>query len=411
MRKYLSLFFLLAASYMAFAGTITEQSFNSAGYKDFYINDANGFSCTTFVVNTPDLNGEVFPVFSLRAKFLPKSVGNPIIKVYLNDSSEPLGEYFPHNFSNGTVRIVLPREQLRASNNLKVCGKPAPENSIWINADSTFGLYHMPYFPPIKGLELGLETYHPKVGVPFELIATARNHGSEDAFVSLSYRRIDLREALPEASVLDGETSKTGVVRRCQKKGQNAECIVPGELEISYKAVANKPVPMTLLPAVMLYTNVFGEEEIVVSNRPNIGAVDTNRVVTQILLENDKGFSGQKMPIRVLVKNTGVEARNVVVILKTGLEVLGPDSQTVNTLREGETIELQFEGRARQAGTYNIGCAFKYEDREAECASTNLLVETQPITLQLVAAIALTLLGIAVFIYFYYIKKEQATHD
>ncbi|VVC00370.1 Uncharacterised protein [uncultured archaeon] len=407
--KYcIALFALLLAGYITSAATISEQDFKSQGKQDFYISDSNVFSCKDFDVSLPaDTNAEIFPVFSLRAKFLPSEAGNPLITLFINSQKEAFAEYRPADFRNGVARIVLPFGTLRVGDNtIRVCGKAAPGNSIWITADSTFGLYEMPYFPKEGGLEFQLESTKPRVKVPFDIIAVARNFGSVDAPISLSYRRIDLREALPEASVLGGETSKTGVVEKCREWSTGGKCAVPGELRISYKAVANKAVPMSLLPAVMVFMNAFGEEEQFISNRPAIEAIDSNRVSGQVLLENDKAVAGQKMPLKIVLKNTGVQARGIKVTLRTGMEISGQDSQEVPVLNEGQSQELRFEAGATQPGNYEISCLIEYEGEQYSCPGTTILVEKPALSIEMAGALLLTLAGLGVLAYFYYFKKD-----
>ncbi len=407
MRKLLALFFLLAACAIAAAGTVQESTFKSMGYNEFYIRDSNSFACSEYTLLFPkDTNAQIFPVLSLKVLYLPTPSGAPVIKLYLNNDAQPVAEYLAHDLRDGVARLVLGREKMGESNTLRICARAAPGTTIWVTSDSKYGIYEIPYFPKGKGLTVGLETYSPMVGVPFEIVAVARNYGSEDAAVSLSYRRLDLKESLPEASVLDGQTSKSGVVGKC-RQWQGFECLSPGELMISYKAVANKGVPMTLLPAVMLYTDVFGEE-MVVSNRPDIGAVDSNRVSAQILLQNDKSFAGEKIPVKILVKNSGIIASAIKVRLRTGLEPSGPETQEIAALGEGQVQELRFEAGASRPGNYELGCIFEYEGEQFECHSTNILLEPQALTPELISAALLTLAGLGVFAYFYYFKKEEA---
>ncbi len=408
MRKLLILFFLLAAGYITMGQTLHEDTFKSLGYQDFYIRDSNFFACSNYTFPVPnDTNADALAVLSLKVAYLPSQGGTPILDVYLGDDKAPLAEFLPQDLTNGFARIVLPRDRLGGGKNLvRVCGKASPGNTIWISSGSAYGLYKIPYFPKGRGLVAGLETYKPMVGVPFEIVAIAKNYGGEDAQVSLSYRRLDLKQSLPEASVLDGETSKTGVVKKCTQWGENSKCLQPGELKITYKAVANKPVPMTLLPAVMVYSDVFGEET-VISNRPDIGALDSNRVIAQVLLENDKSFAGQKIPIKILVKNTGIPASNISVKIRTGLEVGGDEEKTIASLSEGQTEEVTFTAMAAQPGNYELGCSFSYEGRQFECQSTNILLEPQAFTPELIGAALLTIAGLAVFGYFYYYKKDE----
>src|SRR3989344_7842571 len=141
----LSLIFL---SYITPAPAAEEFSFKGLGYSDFYINDFNSTNCTAYeFLYAGDLNAGLFPVLSLKADFSP-SPGKPAkITVFFNDENA-VAELKYGDFTNGFARVDIPREKVRESNRLMVCGTTSfTVNQITISADSFFGVYSKAFFP------------------------------------------------------------------------------------------------------------------------------------------------------------------------------------------------------------------------------------------------------------------------
>ena len=399
----LSLIFL---SYITPAYTSEEFSFKSLGYSDFYINDFNSTNCTAYeFLHTKDLNASLYPVLSLKADFSP-SPGKPAkITVFFNDENA-LTELKYADFTNGFARIDIPREKVRESNRLAVCGTTSyTVNRITISADSFFGVYSKAFFPRENGLTLEPETYRPVMGAPFTAKVVARNYGSENQAVVLSYRRPELEESMDAVSIISGETTMEGVAPKCAERDEKGGCVRPGEFSISYTLVANRAVPMTLLPGTMKYTDIFGDERTVLSNRPSIEALP-EQVSAQVFLSQDSAFTGETVPIRIKLKNLGSETlENLSVKLETGLEALGNETETLATLEPGKETEVVFSGKGLSAGNYSVGCTAIYGAKITECTEAPIKLENGGVGIGVLAGAAFLLASIAVFAYFYF-KKE-----
>jgi len=405
MKRGFILIFLLLCSYITAGAVIAELEFKSQGYKDLYINDSDFFSCTSFDFLSPDMNGETFAVLSLRAGFGSQPKEASLLKVYFNNAL--LDELNFRDFPNWVSRIEVPAETISGSNEVKVCGKAAvASGTIKVGADSAFGIYSGAHFPEKDGFTLDLETYAPYVGIPFTARAVARNYGTQDAPVLLTYRKQELEENTPEISVLKGETSKQGIVPKCRERNEGNVCTKPGEYAIEYEIVANKAVPFTVLPAMMTFTNIFGEQEQRLTQRPNLGALEPpHKISVQMAFEKDKLFTGQKVPLKVRVQNISEQQVEGIRILPiSGMEISGEAEKTIASLSPGQSSEVSFSALAQGSGNYVVGCKAEYESRALECDTTSITIQSG-LDIKLVASILLALISVAVFAYFYQ-KKE-----
>ncbi|MEK6957835.1 MAG: hypothetical protein AABW99_02560 [archaeon] len=399
---------LILTSYITLGATISEFTFAQQGYKDFYINGFDSYGCSEYnFLNTVDLNGEVFPIISLKAYFAPNPGREAEVKAFLNGDVDAIAELKFSDFMDGTARIWVPREKIVHENSLSVCGKTSfTVNSIKIGADSSYGVYYAPYFPAKDGFVLNLETYAPIVGKPFRVTAVAKNYGSEDASVKLDYRRSELEESLKELSVLDGTTSEEGVVPKCIERGANADCTKPGELGISYMVVANKAVPMTLLPAIITYTNIFGEQEKRLTNRPDFGAYDPPQLISaKISLDRDRAIVGEPTSLNVIVKNQSEEAvENAKITLSSNLEIIGEEMLETGALQKGEEKRLSFSVRGVEVGNYGINCLAQYNGREFSCETAQMTLERGGIGMEIISATVLLVIALGAFAYYYFKK-------
>ncbi len=405
MKKTLLILSLILFSCITAASIVQEFSFKNQGYQDFYIKDMNVEQCKSFdFIYTGEVNGKTFQIISLKSGItqIPKSTAK--ITVFFNGAQ--VAELVQNDFSDGLARITLPEAVMKENNTIKICGETSENaNTIKIFADSKFGVYSGAYFPQGRGYEMQLETYAPYVGVPFKITAVARNFGTEDAQVSLSYRKAELERAAPEVSVLDGETSKNGIVPKCSKWDSRGNCSAPGEFSISYFIVAHKAVPFTLLPSVMRFTNVFGEGQSMLTNRPDLGAVEPpHKISVKVALDNDKLYTGESIPLKITVQNTSKEnVQGIVVIPKTGLEVAGESAKTLGALSPTQSEDAIFRVKGLAAGNYVLGCTAEYGSRTLECETTTVTLQ-KGIGIEVISSIVLALISLAVFAYFYFKK-------
>ncbi|MCK4883633.1 MAG: hypothetical protein KAS30_02055, partial [Candidatus Diapherotrites archaeon] len=198
-----------------------------------------------------------------------------------------------------------------------------------------------------------------------------------------------------------GETSSNGIVPKCKNRGENEECIEPGEYRISYTAVATKAIPMTLLPATMEYENIFGEKEEMLSNRPSFEAIEREDMLSvQTTLNTDSILAGEEILIKIKLNNQGkTNIEHINLKLITGLEVIGEKSRILS-LEPGHEITAEFKAKGITAGNYTIGCEAIYGETVSQCVESTLKIENSGLGKELLAGIAFLLVALAVFTYF-----------
>jgi len=389
------------------AKTIEEFDFKSLGYKDFYINDFNKEGCVNFDFSySSDLNGYVFPIFTLKADF-PKDPKN-MAKIMVLVNGVEVKELKYDDFMVGVAHVWLPKNVFGKTNTIKVCGKTSKtQNKIGILADSYFGIYETAYFPDSGGLTLELETYNPYVGRIFKIDSIARNYGSQDVEVELFYRQKDLEEKGAQLSILKGETSKKGVVPKCIARNANSECEKPGTLRITYYAVPQQAIEMSVLPSVMAFKNEFGERQTIFSNTPMIKSIDyPEKITPQIFTKSDKVFAFEPIKLVIKLKNNSAQTiQNISLELKGDLEgQSGPIK--IASIQPDETKEVEIVAKPVDAGNYQINCIAKYEDENSECKPSLIRIEKKGFSLNEILPLLLALASVVAFIYFYTKKTE-----
>ena len=406
MKYKILLITLLMFGYITNAGAITEFTFEEQGYDDFYINGVDSFDCTKFnFFYNEDYNSALFPFLSINAEFFPTEGKNTQIIVYFNDDNSE-ADLTASDFSNNFARIALSREKLKKNNEIRICGKTSfSVNKIKISSKSYFGVYFAPLFKE-NSFILELDSYHPTKDIPFSINAVAKNYGSKETKVNIEYRRPELEEKTPEISILTGETQKEGVIPPCQKRDLDLDCVIPGEYQISYLAVANISGPMSLLPAILSYEDVFGETRQVESNRPNIGVLEPeDELSAQIFLDKDNPFTGEEIKTKIRVLNKGkTRINNIDVSLLTGLEVIGEENKEIDFIETGQTKEVAFTAKGLTTGEYSLSCNVQYNGKEIDCSKTKISITTESLSNEILLGIGFVIIALATFLY-YYLKK------
>ncbi|MEM4326557.1 MAG: hypothetical protein QXZ13_00080 [Candidatus Diapherotrites archaeon] len=388
------------------ATPIEVKSLEELGYKDFYVNEFNTYYCKEYSLSFQnDVNAFVFPIMQISSEIQGYPNGTEELRIYLNNNLvEELDFFEPVN----NKLVYFPKEMWEKNNTLKVCIKTSFNiNKIGFLAKTRIGLFESYYFPKEDGFKLELETYEPILGKQFKISAVAKNYGSKDLDVSIYYRKSELEKVLKELSILKGETAKKGVVPKCEKRNENNECIKPGVLKLSYDAVANKAIQMSILPAVMEFTDVFGNKQILLSNRPEVYVKEPQKdIMAEIVMKKDKIPKNQVFEVSVLLKNISEKEINDI---KVDLDTpQGKISQNVARISKNEIMEVKYNIKIEEAGNYDLGCEVFYNENKIECKKTNLIITNEFVNVETIMGILLGLIGLGVLAYFYFKKESNA---
>ncbi|MCX6801035.1 MAG: hypothetical protein NTZ73_02510 [Candidatus Diapherotrites archaeon] len=268
---------LLLLIFPAFA---FEKTFSELGYPGLNVETVRSTNCSTINFSVPQetLNSDLFPIFSLKMEYYPMLGGDSRITIKLDNSREI--KILPMDFSCDEecwARVSVPKEEMGAENSAEICaisGKSTSE--LVLLSESKIGFYDTPVFSLRKespGTIL--------LGQKAKLKIIATNSGSKDANVFVQFISPLTREAIEITSfdVVEGESSARTVI----KSGETREFVfyIKPTLASGYNLPA----------AVLFFENVFGEEQKVVSNHPQLEVIEPKDVKVVIVASKPEGKS------------------------------------------------------------------------------------------------------------------------
>ncbi len=421
--RQLKLFWVLLALMAVFAllpfasaKIIEETAFSSLGYENFVVSGAETSGCAEYAF-VSDMEKPIaerntqYTIFSVHAAFEPVAERDANISVFFNSLEEAIAVLPATSFLDGWARVGLPRSVLQAENVVVVCTNTSHTTAkITVINDSKVGTYLKPDFSSESGFEVTASTLTPKQEQDFRIYVTLRNYGSEGTDVFMRYRYEHLDTAMPEIEVVEGELEKSGYISPCEERDENGMCTKPSETVFVYTAKPVRATIMTLLPAVLRYTNIFGEEITKESNRLVIEAVLPEINIKPFIISTKQNYvTGETAQFRLAVKNEGRDAlHNLQGIVTTtpGLELFGSALIRIEEIKPGETLYFDFNANAGAvAGNYSIGCGISYIDynvEETACEAFRIGYEQPQINTILIAAALLAVVAAAVYAYIHF---------
>ena len=388
----LALLFILLLAVNASAKVIKETSFNGSGYQDFLIEEKDSFLCQE-IIFPQDLqynSSEYYHFLSVHAQFLPIDIGRAQVQVIFG---EDINKFFStKDFKNGWVRILLPREKLQEKNSVTICGKASDSIAqVKILNDSKTGTY----LSPELILEKTPETFFPLTGEEIKIKVELTNKGSEQAFVSLRHKK-EIVE-YDQIEVIRGKTFFDGLI-------EAGETIA---LDYSIKTV--KTTELQLPAAIASYTNVFGEQETILSDYPVIYILSNEQSIRPVILvDNALAKTGEKVEATLAVKNNSITSfQNLVTKLELpeGLSLQGEKQFVIDSLSPGETKYFKFAVLSNQPGKFDLGCVSTYLQKEItqqQCPTSSLTIESTQPNYPIIIGVGLLLAGIAIYALMYF---------
>jgi len=402
---------MFAAS--AFALTYKETTLKGLGYANFEAEGIEIQDCTEIeFLKTIDLNYETRPIFSVHVEFLPLAGKRDEINVFFNNSLEPIAALKPKDFLNGWARVKLPFSRFEEKNHINICVRTGEiGNKIVIHNDSTIGYYSKADFEEEGAFYISVTPASPDLLDEFRVDVVLRNFGNEDANVVLKYRKDYLERETPETMLVKGKTILTTNIEKCTERDGLGRCANPHEVTFAYYLRPKIKGMISLLPAIVEYTNPFGEIVAVESNRPNVIIREPEiKVKAFVKIPEQEIIVGQNIGTKIIVTNEGARTlQNIEVkILNNRLGLSGSDKALIDVLTGKETREFPFTLKAIEAGKREIGCTITYLDQnllKTGCTSAFVEVKKPYIPIEVIAGALLTIAAAAFFAYLYWIKK------
>ena len=391
--------------------TLSETVLGDAGFEDFAVEGQIVEKCREVqFISTAPVNPDAFAVFSANVEFFPVSSIESIVTVFFNGSK--ISEINAQKFQNGFARIELPKNKTLETNKLKVCLKTSYSTTkIVLKKESLVGDYLKPDFSEAGAFRLSTEPYSPRLFEEFKVTATLKNSGSEDAVVTLKYRKDHLENETPETSLVKGKTIIENVtVEKCKERKENGECISPGTASFEYYLRPKISGTITLLPAVAEFENIFGERVAFESNRPDITITEPLIKIRSFISVPKKEYvAGEKATLLLVMSNDSfTPALNVTGKIEptNGLQAAEQKSFLFDSIEGKETVEKEFSVTSAQPGIYEVDCSVVLADgAELPCEKATIEFKKPGFSPQVAGGIVLLLIGAAVYGYIFYIKK------
>ncbi len=406
MKYILALALLLVLGANTHALTLEETNLTDLGFTTISISEPSTTICET-IAFTP-FNGYSEEgndtVLRLHTTFLPASESDANVSVYLNGQATPFAVWFPSDIhpDSQVASVIIPSaQQTSPQTTMQICATSSPSSDTLNVDDATIGLYQQARFDEPGAFATIIAGENPVLGeeIPIQVVLT--NNGGESAFVNVDYRKYEL-EYVP---LLKGETGfQTN--------------ILPGQTKvITYKIKPLRAVSILLPPAVLTYTNIFGEKIVQDSERAFllVAAPEFN-VKGAFLVPQNRVKVNESMDVDWVVQNEGITPISGIdatfFVRPEGL--ISPASASMDTLSPSDAKSRTFTVSFSKPGLYELGCTLTSKDNPSlttSCQSVMIEVVEDNTGITLLFSLLLLLIAVSVYAYIYILpnapKKEE----
>lgn len=340
----------------------------------------------------------------LHVDVLPLSEADANVSVYVNDDSKPLKAWYPNEIhvDSHYVSVILPASvQTEPETTLHICATSSPSTES-LNVDQgTIGLYQQARFDEEGSFATIIAGENPVLGeeIPIQVVLT--NNGGEEGFVTVDYRKYEL-DYVP---LLKGETGFQATIQ-------------PGQTKIiTYKIKPLRAVSILLPPAVLTYTNIFGEKIVQESTRAflEVNAPEFN-VKAAFLVPQNRVKVNESTSVRWVVQNEGItplQGIDAFFFVKPE-GTITPNFANIGQLSPSDSQSQSFTLSFDKPGTYELGCKLTSSvdpTLTTDCQSVTLEVVEDSAAITILFSLLLLLIAVSVYAYIYILpnapKKEE----
>ncbi len=401
MRK--NILFILATIALLATGAhalvLSETTLSTSGFNGLILTGpsqtvCDDFTFTPFTAYTAEGNDTVL---TLNVETNPVSDPDSNVTVFLNDEKFQT-IYSRDLLENGNIHILIPAEnQVSETNTIRVCGATSSESqSLRVSRDTKIGLYQQPRFNTINSFQTLIAGTKPELGEPIDIELYLTNLGGEAVNVNIDYRKYEL-DYVP---LLKGETGFTGT-------------ILPGETKkLSYNIKPLRAVSILLPPAVLTYTNIFGEKIVQESTRPYLLVEGPEfNVRAAFLVPQIRVNVNEPVQVQWVAQNDGIVAVNGVKATYTVYPegTINPSSTTIDSLSPAKAVTQNFTVTFSKPGIYTLGC---YLSPNADptlttnCQSATIEAIEPNTGITLLFSLLVLLIAIVVYAYIYVLPNR-----
>lgn len=400
MRKEI-LFILLVATFLggqASALVIDEKTLSTSGFSGLIVDGFGQSHCDDFTFDafTGYLENGNDTILTLNMQTTPTHDNDANVQVFVNENffqtirSRDLLE-------NGNIHIRIPADVQQNENTIRICGNNSTVTQrTTVRSDTKIGLYQLARFDSSDAFRTVIAGKEPVLGDPIAIELYLTNIGGEAADVSIDYRKYEL-DYIP---LLKGETGFTGT-------------ILPGETKkLSYDIKPLRAVSILLPPAVLHYTNIFGEEITQESTRAFllVDAPEFN-VRGAFLVPQVRVNVNEPVNVQWVAQNDGITSiqgiKATFTVYPEGK--MTPSTSEIDTLSPAKAVSQFFTVTFEKPGIYTLGCflspkADPYLTTNCQSATIEVVEPNTGITL--LFSLLLLLIAIAVYAYIYVLPNR-----
>ncbi len=343
-------------------------------------------------------------VLRLPATLFPLTEADARVSVFLNSTETPFTTFSPVDVihdDSGIITLILPRDDIVAEiNTLRVCATSSPSTDELSIQNGTLGVYQQPRFDEPGSFSMYVNG-NPILGDEIEITLQLTNHGGEAVNVNVDYRKFEL-ESVP---LLKGQTGFDGRIN-------------PGQTQtISYRIKPLRAISILLPPAVLTYTNIFGENITQFSERAflEVNSPPFN-VSGAFLVPKNRVNVGETLPVEWVVQNEGIESINGVsaTFFMRPSGTLQPAQLVVETLSPSMAHTQSFNVTFSEVGTYVIGCTLASQldtTLQTNCQSVTVEVVEENSLIAVVFSLVLLLIAMGVYVYIYILPQHPVKQE
>jgi hypothetical protein len=377
-KKFLILFLLLIII------NVNAQTFalENNGLTQIEINESDSRVCENFTL--PVVEEEGRGIMSLIAEFRGEAADNTYISVKFNDEEEQV--FWPENLVCGTdcvLRVFTP--SLDEENEVRVCLNTGGKTNFARLYDSSWlGVFETPV---IEIEHTSLEEI--VLGQRARMKINVKNTGTIDANIFVQFLAEDLRSFLKITSfdIVEGDAS----ARTNLAAGEEKEFI--------YYIKPTKSSGYNLPSAVLTFENVFGENQKIYSNHPQLIVNDPTQIdlilVSEELTNNDFEF-------KLVVNNNWDEEFNGIITINPS-DLIEDYDENIK-INPNEEVELTFETKNLSPGQYSILAQVESDQISYLSNSLEFSINKKDYIFEIIFSFIAVIIGIGIFVWIYFQK-------
>jgi hypothetical protein len=379
----LMIFFLLINGAFAYQESLKEFGFSELSNTEKYTK-----KCTTLTFAVPEeFRAEKgAPILSIRAEFVGNESDSSHLSLKLGDKEEII--LWPESFictTNCWARVFVEESKTNTVQAVICASLGGATSEVKVLESSYFGLYDTPV--------LSIKNSAPNIielGDRAKMSIIVSNTGTKKSRVFVQFVHPNTRANVQIASfdIVEGESSATYTIEPNKTK------------EFIYYIKPTLISAYNLPSAALFFTNIFGEEQVIISNNPQTTVVKPEQIeITLIALNEESPYS-----FKAIIKNNLPSQFNGNIILSPQVNIDAP-VQTLSVAPNSEK-EISFTTKELAQGNYAFLASIRDANSIYSSNTISLEVKEKQIPAEIIFVIMGAVIAIFVFVWIYLIKEK-----